>query len=172
MSTLTLPKFLDAISISGATVNTWNLIIAEGYDTLDTIRQLTIAQIAEVGRKDKRTIGEKRAFKIHTSLNSGRIQDLLDRASVWMTAEQETVPTEGRLKIDVAGKNICATGTAPIPRNELKGLLTAAGARFQSGVTGTTDILLTSDPDSNSGKTKKARQLGKPILAYEDALNQ
>ena len=70
----------------------------------------------------------------------------------------------------LAGKNIVVTGTAPISRNELKKILESIGAKVQSAVSKTTDILLTESLDSTSSKAKAAKANGVKIMTYLEAL--
>jgi DNA polymerase III subunit epsilon len=71
----------------------------------------------------------------------------------------------------VAGKTVCFTGQLqtpqgiPIDRTEVEALATRKGMIVQPGVTKRLDFLVTSDPDSMSGKAQKARQYGVRIIA-------
>lgn len=165
---LTLDHFLDSLSIDSATDNTFRKIIGEGHDSVDKILSLSEEQISKVGRSKNRVVGSKRAVKIFVSLHSERVLSCLEYADKWVKGPSEK--TESIFKIDLSGKKVCFTGKAPISRKELKQFIIDAGANPQSGVSGTTDILLIEDVDSKSGKAKKARELGTTILPYTEVL--
>lgn len=163
---LTLANFLDSISIRCATVDTWTLIIGEGYDTIDKILAMSVQQIAECGRATKRTIGE-RASKIYSSLHSNDNLYILEAATINAAF---TTPQRTALLIDVKGKRVCMTGAAPVPRDLLKEYLTSAGAIVQSAVSSNTDILFCESKDSTSSKAKAARVKGVRVMGYIDLL--
>lgn len=171
---LPLEKLLDAISIDSATENTWRMFMTEGHDTVEKIVALDQPQIARIGLRSKKTIGDSRAFKIHTSLHSPRIQELLALSGAWLMTPERVqeikAESSGKFKIDVAGKTFAMTGTGPIERNVLKKLLQDAGATVGSQVSGNTDYLVCSDPNSNTGKAKAAREKGVTVLDYSELL--
>jgi len=77
-----------------------------------------------------------------------------------------------------AGTRIAFTGTAIDPhtgdkldRSELADRCIAAGMIPEDGFArSTTDLLVAADPSSQSGKAKKARQWGVPVISVEDFL--
>ena len=73
--------------------------------------------------------------------------------------------TGGSIMLD--GKSLALTGKAPVKRELVVSLIEKNGGMV-SGVSKTTDILVTSDVNSTSGKTKKARTYGTEIISYED----
>jgi DNA polymerase-3 subunit epsilon len=73
---------------------------------------------------------------------------------------------------DLGGKRVCFTGELascidgePITRDMAEALAEKAGLIVLSGVTKSLDILVVADPNTQSGKAKKARQYGIRILA-------
>lgn len=75
---------------------------------------------------------------------------------------------------DLAGLSVCFTGElesticgAPISRSRAQELATNAGLQIKSGVSKKLDILVVVDPDSLSGKARKARDLGVRIMAEQ-----
>ncbi len=78
----------------------------------------------------------------------------------------------------VVGMHICFTGTAmiedsPFTRTQLETIATLAGLIPVGSVTKKgCDILVTFDTASRSGKAKKARDYGKPIISVDDFLFQ
>jgi len=132
---MNLSQFLGSLSIESATGNTWEQITDAGFDTLDKVRALTMAQVAVIGKEEKRTIGDLRAEKIITSLNSQRVQGYLLHADKWLT-DDEPVEAPMNANFDLTGKNVCFTGAGPFPRKELTALLKRLGANVQSSVNG------------------------------------
>lgn len=163
MPKLQLPELLDALSINSAGTDTWNLIISEGHDSLDKILALTPDQISQVGSSSKKTIGLSRAIKIVESLKSPRIQAILPNFTTWLDTSVKAVAS---LALDLKGKKVCFTGTAPIARDALKRMLVAAGAEVQSSVSSRTEILFLEDENSTSTKAKEARKLGVTLMPY------
>lgn len=73
---------------------------------------------------------------------------------------------------DVIGKRVCFTGALtscisgkPISRQQALELVTTKGLIATDSVTKATDILVLADPDSMSGKAKKARQYGIRLMS-------
>jgi DNA ligase (NAD+) len=57
-------------------------------------------------------------------------------------------------------------------RNELKAYIEARGGKVAGSVSGSTSYLINNDVTSPSGKNKKAKELGIPILSEDDFLSQ
>ena len=57
-------------------------------------------------------------------------------------------------------------------RNELKAYIEARGGKVAGSVSGSTSFLINNDVTSTSGKNKKAKELGIPILSEDDFLSQ
>lgn len=62
------------------------------------------------------------------------------------------------------GDTIVLTGTMSIPRSDWQQRLESIGLIVANGVTKKTSVLVAADPTSLSGKAKKARQYGVPIV--------
>lgn len=78
-----------------------------------------------------------------------------------------------------AGAAICFTGTFvdsngdKIPKSQLETMATNHGFRVVSNVTKSKcDVVVAVDPSSSSGKAKKAREYGKPVIAAQHFLKQ
>jgi len=66
-----------------------------------------------------------------------------------------------------SGDTVVFTGEAPcIERSDLAYQATSLGLRATSAVSGKTTLLVTADPDSLSGKARRARDLAIPIVDY------
>ena len=170
MPKLALPSFLDALTISGATENTFNVIVGAGYDTLEKIRAMSITEIADLTRDSGVQIGTARAAQIHQSLHSPRVSELLDQADAWLdTTPVAATPVEAVvLKLDLQGKNVVMTGSGPAPRSELEAKLKGAGAIVQGSVSKTTHYLICESASSTSSKAEKARKLGTAVVGYAE----
>ena len=69
------------------------------------------------------------------------------------------------------GKIFTLTGTAPLKRDDLVRILESKGSRVK-GISKNVDFLVTNDVESNSSKTKKAKQYNVPIITYDKLLNE
>jgi DNA polymerase III subunit epsilon len=63
-----------------------------------------------------------------------------------------------------AGDTIVFTGEMSRPRSEFEEAARAAGLRPMNSVSGKTNVLVCADPDSQSGKARKARALGVRVI--------
>jgi DNA polymerase-3 subunit epsilon len=75
------------------------------------------------------------------------------------------------------GQRVCFTGTAVdsdgnhLERSTLEGMAAVAGLQPVSGVSlRSCDLLVAADTASSSGKARKARELGIPVMSTEDFL--
>jgi hypothetical protein len=78
-------------------------------------------------------------------------------------------------QLDLRGKNVVITGTLNktyngknLTRNDFNSFLTSIGANPQSKVTGTTDYLICTDPNSNTSKVVDARTKGIAIISEDE----
>lgn len=66
------------------------------------------------------------------------------------------------------GDRIVFTGEAPgLDREDLKYQAQVLGLHVTGSVSGKTDLVVAADPDSLSGKARRARELGVPIVGYQ-----
>ncbi len=97
------------------------------------------------------------------------LKALISDASTW---EMISLPLENRN--DLKGKTVCFTGTLrsnykdmPITRTLAQKLALEHGLIVKQGVTKSLDFLVTADPDSMSGKARKARAYNISILTEQ-----
>lgn len=76
---------------------------------------------------------------------------------------------EGEGDKEMEGTKFCLTGKGPMKRPELQEIIERKGGEVKS-ISKTTNYLVTADPESQSGKAKKARQYGVSIISYEELL--
>lgn len=85
------------------------------------------------------------------------------------------LPEDTSLKNTAAlsGKKFCITGKLHVfaNRDELVANIEAKGGKVVSGVTKTTDYLITNDKNSGSSKNKKAAELNIPIISEEEFIS-
>jgi DNA polymerase-3 subunit epsilon len=80
-------------------------------------------------------------------------------------APQNRVPVNSR---DLhSGDAVCITGTTQTPREKLEARAAEAGLRVTSAVSRKTRMLVAGDPDSESTKARRARELDVPIVAEQ-----
>lgn len=65
------------------------------------------------------------------------------------------------------GAVVVLTGDTSRPRAELEAALTAAGYRVAGAVSKKVSLVVAADPDSLSGKARKAREYGIPVVAED-----
>lgn len=175
---LTLAELLGNIGIAAMGEGNAALLIHD-YALTDVtgLMGLSPHQIEVAGKSQGKTIGESQGGQIYEGLRIPRVQAILKNAHAWLVdPEQKALATQQAqaalkatdLSIDLKGKKVCFTGTAPISRKDLTALLEAHGASVQSAVNKDTEILFITDPDSNSSKAVTARKNGTQILAYSE----
>jgi DNA polymerase-3 subunit epsilon len=79
-----------------------------------------------------------------------------------MTPEM-SVPVNGRTLH--VGDPVCITGDTATLRDELEARAAGAGLRVTSAVSRKTRLVVAADPDSESAKARRARELGIPLVA-------
>lgn len=97
----------------------------------------------------------------------GLAVDTVAAATTPRAATAETVPTSAFAL--TRGDAIVLTGTMTRPRDIIAAELEALGYLVGTAITKSTRLLVAADPDSLSGKAKKARQYGVPVVS-ESAL--
>ena len=89
----------------------------------------------------------------------------IELAAARGAAPQMTVSVNGRELH--AGDAVCITGDTATPRDELEARATAAGLRVTSAVSRKTRLVVAADPDTESTKARRARELGIPLIAEQ-----
>lgn len=67
------------------------------------------------------------------------------------------------------GKVFCLTGKSEMKRDELVNMIESNGG-YVKGMSKKVDFCVTDDPESNTGKAKKAREYGKPVISYDELM--
>ena len=175
-----LSQFLSSLSISGATENTWDVVINAGYDTLDKIREMSQHQLAQIERPTGVRIGEVNAEKIFESLHSDRVTECCVLQH-FLQKSEDSVETELPNNISLFsnpphltlhswnGMHVVMTGEGPAPRQVLSAVLSEAGVIKQSSVSKNTDLLIAARDDTV--KARKATALGIKVVSYSEVFN-
>lgn len=131
---------------------------------------LTSEQIADAHRIFLR--GVAASYWVDGIISASEHQDLIDVAVMLGLPESAAAEalrdpsvfaptTDARL---TPGDRIVFTGDMETPRPELEAAAKAAGLRVVGSVSRLTKILVAADPASESGKARKAREVGTPIV--------
>lgn len=143
-------KFLASLNIKGIGTSVCKKILSEV--TLMELYDMTIDQM-----KGLPNIGTERAFEIRTFLNNNR--DYIFR--LFQILKIKT--TKGIIK---AG-TVCFTGKSDKPRDYWISLTEENGYSFSKTVNTNLTFLVTNDVNKSGKKINKARDLGIPIINYE-----
>jgi len=193
-ATLLLPAVMLGIAVGiRGTGRAMSRRIATHFGTMSAIRSATADQMAEV-----EGLGPAKAPSIVEEL--AELTPVLDRLAE-LDVEAATAAGSGARNaaatppssvegvvraspvgttpstLPLAGKSICVTGAmtralAGMSRNEVNELIESLGGRAASSVSAKTDLLLTDDPESGTGKAKKARELGIEIISPDEFYNR
>ncbi|ACO46144.1 NAD-dependent DNA ligase LigA [Deinococcus deserti] len=128
--------------------------LARAFGSLDALLRATPEQIEAVPGMGKVT-----AVSVSAALADPTMRNLIERLRAAGMSPEETQTVRGE---QLAGLNFVITGSLSQPRDELKALLEAAGARVTGSVTRKTSYLIAGQ-DAGS-KLDRARELAVPVL--------
>lgn len=152
-----LPTFLTSLGISGGGYNKCEKIVQAGFNTIEKILNMTSEKLQQVD-----SFAEKSSEEFVSSLQT-KIPLIKELGKIGFTFEVQEVSDN-----PIKGKKVCITGSLSVKRSEMEKRLRDLGGVIVSGVSKTTDYLLTNDKTSGSSKNKKAQQLDIPIISEED----
>lgn len=164
----TLARFLYALGISGIGVaNAKMLCKAFDYD-YESIKSATMEELSCV-----EGIGEVMAEAIMQYFADEKKVCAAQRLLQELHIEK---PAENTQEQIFFGKTFVITGSVEhfANRNEVKDVIEAKGGKVAGSVSAKTDYLINNDVNSTSGKNKKAKELGVPIISeamFLDMLN-
>lgn len=155
---ITLENFLGGLCIDGVATSTVKSVIDYGYDTLDKILGLSIAQFEKIPG-----FGEKKAQALYDGLieNGARIDSII----------KSGVLIKARPKGSLTGKSFAITGSTNLSRKELIKFIEDNGGEFKKTVSKDCMYLIIADPTSTSSKAQAARKIGVSLMSEEDLLN-
>lgn len=160
----TLVRLLYGIGISGIGVANAKMLCRAFDDDYDSIKSATVEELSEV-----EGIGEVLAEGIYGFFRDEKklasVEDLMKELRITKTAAN----TNEQI---FAGKTFVITGSVEhfANRNEVRELIESKGGKVSGNVSGKTDYLINNDVTSASGKNKKAKELGIPIISEEEFL--
>ncbi len=147
--------YLAAIGIPGVAKETAKSLIME-FGSVMAVFQATRDQLQEaggVGYTIAQTISEHQARCLVLHQNMLRLGlELKKRAT----------------ESPITGKLFTMTGKLPMKRDLIVRLIESKGGHWKNSVTKKTDFLITDNPQSTSGKAKKAHKYGTRIISYKE----
>ena len=161
----TLPRYLYAIGITGIGVaNAKMLCKAFQYD-FEKIKSATMEELSEVDG-----IGEVLAEGIVSYFtDEKKAQNALELLEELQIEKPEQTEEEQIF----AGMTFVITGNVYhyANRNEVKDVIEQKGGKVAGSVSSKTNYLINNDVTSTSGKNKKAKELGIPIISEEEFIS-
>ena len=161
----TLPRYLYAIGITGIGVaNAKVLCKAFQYD-FEKIKSATMEELSEVDG-----IGEVLAEGIVSYFtDEKKAQNALELLEELQIEKPEQTEEEQIF----AGMTFVITGNVYhyANRNEVKDVIEQKGGKVAGSVSSKTNYLINNDVTSTSGKNKKAKELGIPIISEEEFIS-
>lgn len=148
-----LATFVAGFDFEGIGEVLMEAVVAAGYNTLEKLRAASVEELATVYG-----IAEDRAVAIKQNLEQTAAE--MDEALKYITI---TPPRLTGLPLE--GVSFCFTGELrTMKRQEAEAKVKALGGSAKSSVVKDLSYLVTNTPKSGSGKNKKARELGIPII--------
>jgi DNA ligase (NAD+) len=151
-----LEKLLAAISIRNAGEGTAKRLVKH-YSDIDEIMKATALDLTNI-----EDIGEIVASSIVEFFKKNKaLVENLKRNGVNMKQPKKTGTTANLLN----GKSFCITGALSRLRSDYEKEIDERGGKNASGVSKTTDYLVTNDQTTQTSKLVKARELGVKIIS-------
>ncbi len=161
----TLPRLLYGLGIANIGVANAKMLCKHFQHDLDKLRSADEAQLSEI-----EGVGDVIATAFCAYFKEPENNEKLDRLLQELTLETPAAEAAQTLE----GKAFVITGSLNhfSNRNELKEEIEKRGGKVTGSVTGKTECLINNDITSTSGKNKKAKELGVPIVSEEQFLEQ
>lgn len=157
----TLAKFVYSLGINGIGLANAKMLCKAFHDDFEGLKGASAEELAEIDG-----IGEVLAEGIRNFFDDEKKLASAER----LLSELRIVKTEENEEEQIfLGKTFVITGSVEHfnNRNEVKELIEAKGGKVAGSVSGKTDYLINNDLNSTSGKNKKAKELGVPIISEE-----
>jgi DNA ligase (NAD+) len=153
---LSLAAFVAGFDFEGVGETIMEKVAAAGFNTLEKLRAAPVEDLAAVyglGEITARTIVE------------GLAETAAEMDAVLAAGVISVAPPPAGAALALQGLSFCFTGElASMKRGEAEEKIRALGASAKSSVVKDLSFLVTNDPESGSGKNKKARELGIAII--------
>ena len=160
-----LPKLIYSLGIPNVGLSNAKIICREFDYDLDRVRH---ASTEELNGIDK--VGGVIAGSFADYFADDKHNAQLDELLKELTIE---VPEQDSSNEAISGKTFVITGSLEHyeNRNALKDFIESKGGKVSGSVSAKTDYLINNDITSNSGKNKKAKELGVKIISEDDFIN-
>lgn len=157
----TLPRFLYALGISGIGVANAKMLCKAFQNDYEKMKSATAEELSEV-----EGIGGIMAEAIRNFFTDEKKCMAAEKLLSELRIEK---PVENAGEQIFAGKTFVITGSVEhfANRNEVKDVIESKGGKVAGSVSSKTDYLINNDVTSTSGKNKKAKELGIPIISEE-----
>ncbi|MCR5369056.1 NAD-dependent DNA ligase LigA [Eubacterium sp.] len=161
---VTVGAFIYSLGIPGVGVANAKLIAKYFDEDPLKIKAADVQELSEIEGIGEVIAGDIAAyFKVEKNIKQyDELVSILEFEKTEMAAEQ-----------DLAGKTFVITGSlnSYSNRDELKAEIESRGGKVAGSVSKNTTYLINNDITSTSGKNKKAKELGVPIISEEDYKN-
>ncbi|MFP3089253.1 NAD-dependent DNA ligase LigA [Treponema sp. TIM-1] len=159
---LPLAVFIAGFDFEGVGELIMERVVSAGYDTLDKLKSASVEELAAVyglGEITARTILE------------GLTEAAAELEGVLATGIITIAPPPRAEEQPLRSFSFCFTGElASMKRSEAEERVKALGGTAKTSVVKDLSFLVTNDPESGSGKNKKAHALGIPIIGEGEFL--
>ena len=158
----TLPRLIYGLGIAGIGVANAKMICKVYQHDLLAIRNADAEELSQVDG-----FGEVLAQGMATYFRDEKRKEALDLLLKHLEIEQVEVVSQNQT---LEGKVFVITGSVTHyeNRDQLKEEIELLGGKVTGSVTSKTDYLINNDVTSSSGKNKKAKELGVPIISEEE----
>lgn len=91
--------------------------------------------------------------------------------SIYVDRLLDILPRKGKSNMDMTGLVFALTGAMPLKRNEITKMVEEKGGEIK-GISKDIDYVVAADPESKSGKVKKAIEYGIPIISFDQLMEK
>ncbi len=161
-----MANFLYALGINHVGLSNAKLLCQAADFDMETIQHMTEEELQAIDG-----FGAVIAHSVHSYFADERNQALLQEALSFLQLQKPESSTQSQ---KLLGMSFVVTGDVHLFQNrkELQAKIESLGGKVTGSVTGKTVCLINNDILSASGKNKKAKELGVPILSEEDFVHQ
>ncbi len=164
-----LHKFIDALNIENFGESRAELLIENGYKTIEDFLSITFDKLIDI-----KGIGDSIAEAFLTGIEKKltQIEDLIEVVKIIKEEKEEIVMSSNVFE----GKSFLFTGAIQkidsdgkrFTREKMEELVIKNGGSIANSVTKNLNYLVQADPNSVSKKSEKAKELGTEIMSEEN----
>lgn len=172
LDVVSLSRFIAGLDIQGISEKAIDLCVKAGFDTIEKLQSASVDEIESI-----KGLGKKKAKMIVDGIKERKkeIKKILKHISIEEPSssddddsDDESSDEKSTSSKPLKGLSFCFTGALSCPRKELEMKVKKAGGDTKSSVTKGLTYLVADDPDSGTGKNKKARDLGVKVISEEE----